>query len=113
MPDILPILLALSPALSTTTCRQLNRIVLAMLCVTGPITQLGISRWTDQGGSYRTIHRFFHTSIDWSEVQWLFFKLTVKYQDAVYLLAGDESPISKAGKQTYGMDWFFSSIHDK
>jgi putative transposase len=113
MSDILPILLALSPALPTTTCRQLHRIVLAMLCVTGRITQLGISRWTDKGGSYRTIQRFFHTPIDWSEVQWLFFQLTVKYQDAVYVLAGDESPISKAGKKTHGVDWFFSSIHDK
>jgi len=113
MPNILPILLALSPALPTTTCRQLHRIVLAMLCMTGRITQLGISRWTDNGGSYRTIQRFFHTSIDWSEVQWLFFQLTVKYQDAVYLLAGDESPVSKSGKKTHGVDWFFSSIHDK
>ncbi len=113
MPDILPILQALSPALPTTTCRQLHRIVVAMLCMTGRITQLGISRWTDKGGSYRTIQRFFHTPIDWSEVQWRFFLLTVKYQDAVYLLAGDESPISKAGKKTHGIDWFFSSIHDK
>ena len=32
------------------------------------------------------------------------------YQDAVYLLAGDESPVSKSGKQTHGVDWFFSSI---
>jgi putative transposase len=29
------------------------------------------------------------------------------------VLAGDESPISKAGKKTYGVDWFFSSIHNK
>jgi putative transposase len=113
MPDILPTLLALSPALPTTTCRQLHRIVLAVLCMTGRITQLGISRWTDNGGSYRTIQRFFHTSLDWSEVQWRFFLLTVKYQNAVYLLAGDESPVSKAGKKTHGVDWFFSSIHDK
>jgi putative transposase len=28
-------------------------------------------------------------------------------------LAGDESPVSKAGKKTHGVDWFFSSIHDK
>jgi len=113
MPDILPILLALSPALPTTSCRQLHRIVLAMLCMTGRITQLGISRWTDQGGSYRTIHRFFHTPIDWPQVQWHFFQLTVKYQNAVCVLAGDESPVSKAGKKTHGVDWFFSSIHDK
>lgn len=113
MPDILPILLGLSPALSTTTCRQLHRIVLAMLSVTGRITQLGVSRWTDKGGSYRTIQRFFHTPIDWSEVQWLFFQLTVDYEDAIYILVGDESPVSKSGKQSYGLDWFFSSIQDK
>jgi len=113
MPDILPILLGLSPVLPGTTCRQLHRIVVAMLCVTGRVTQLGISRWTDKGGSYRTVQRFFHTPIDWSEVQWLFFQLTVKYQDAEYIMVGDESPVSKAGKKTHGLDWFFSSIHDK
>ena len=113
MPDILPILQTLSPVLPITTCRQLQRIVVAMLCMTGRITQLGISRWTAKGGSYRTIHRFFHTPIDWTGVQWLFFLLTVNHQDAIYLLAGDESPISKAGKKTHGVDWFFSSIHDK
>ena len=113
MPDILPILMALSPVLPTTSCRQLHRIVLAMLSMTGRITQLGLSRWTDEGGSYRTIQRFFQTSIDWTAVQWRFFVLFVHQQDAVYILAGDESPINKAGKKTYGLDWFFSSIHDK
>ena len=84
-----------------------------MLCMTGRITQLGISRWTERGGSYRSIQRFFHTPINWTAVQWRFFALFVHQQDAVYILAGDESPISKAGKKTYGVDWFFSSIHDK
>jgi putative transposase len=113
MTDILPILLSLSPALPITSCRQLHRIVQAMLCMPGRTTQLGISRWTEQGGSYRTIQRFFQTPIDWSEVQWLLFLLIVKYQDGVYVLAGDESPVSKAGNKTHGVDWFFSSIHNK
>jgi putative transposase len=113
MPDILPILLGLSPVLPTTTCRQLHRIVLAMLAMTGRITQLGISRWTDKGGSYRTVHRFFHTPIDWSAVQWHFYLLFFYQPGAECLLLGDESPISKAGKRTYGIDRFFSSIRDK
>ena len=113
MLDILPIVLALSPELSTTTCRRLHRIVLAMLSMTGRITQLGISRWTDKGGSYRTVHRFFHTPIDWLAVQWLFFQLSAEAEDGVFLLAGDESPVSKSGKQTYGVGWFFSSILGK
>jgi putative transposase len=113
MSDILPVLLALSPALPTTTCRQLHRIVLATLAGTGRITQLGLSRWADKGGSYRTIHRFFQMAIDWSAVHWRFFQLYVYREDGVYLLAGDESPVGKSGKQTHGVDWFFSSIHDK
>ena len=113
MPNILPILLGLSSVLPTTTCRQLHRIVLAMLSMTGRITQLGISRWTDKGGSYRTVQRFFHTPIDWLAVQWLFFQLSADCQDGVFLLAGDESPVSKSGKQTYGVGWFFSSVVGK
>ena len=110
MPDILPILLTLSPDLSKTACRQLHRIVLAMLAMTGRITQRGISRWTDKGGSYRTIHRFFHSQIDWTKLQWLFFQNFLLRPDGVYLLAGDESIVSKSGKKSYGIGWFFSSI---
>jgi putative transposase len=110
MPDILPILLTLSPVLPKTSCRQLHRIVLAILAMTGRITQLGISRWTDSGGSYRTIQRFFHTTRDWSKIQWLFFQHFLFRSDTVYLLAGDESVVSKSGKHTHGIGWFFSSI---
>src|SRR5882724_2963714 len=110
MPDILPVLLTLSPELPKTACRQLHRIVLAMLAMTGRITQLGISRWTDKGGSYRTIQRFFHTQIDWTNLQGLFFQHFLFRSDAVYLLAGDESIVSKSGKKSYGLGWFFSSI---
>jgi putative transposase len=110
MPDILPLLLRLQPALSKTTARQLHRIVLAMLAMTGRITQLGLSRWTDKGGSYRTLQRFFHTQIDWTSVQWLFFQHFLLRPGTVCLLAGDESIVSKSGKHTYGVGWFFSSI---
>jgi hypothetical protein len=113
MSDILPLLLSLQPALPKTTARQLHRIIVAMLSMTGRITQLGISRWTDQGGSYRTIQRFFHTEIDWLEVKWLFFKLFVYDPEAIYLLAGDESVITKAGEHTFGIGRFFSSLFDK
>src|SRR5450432_3444008 len=102
MPDILPVLLALSPALPTTNCRQLHCIVLAMLAMSGRITQLGISRWTGKGGSYRTVHRFFHSDIDWEAVQWQFFLHFVFDLDTIYLFAGDESPVTKSGDKTYG-----------
>ena len=97
MTDILPVLLMLSPVLSKTTCRQLHHTVEAMLAMTGRITQRGIARWTDHGGSYRTVHRFFHTKIDWPAVKWRFFERFVYDPAAAYLLAGDETVISKAG----------------
>ena len=113
MPDILPILLTLSPVLSKTTCLQLHRIVVAMLAMTGRITQLGISRWTDKGGSYRTVQRFFHTEIDWLAVKWQFFTRFVYDQNGTYLLAGDETVVTKSGKHTFGLDRFFSSLCDR
>ncbi len=81
--------------------------------MTGRITQAGISRWTEKGGSYRTVHRFFHTKIDWLAVKWRFFELFVYDPQGVYLLAGDETVIGKAGKSTHGLDRFFSSLCDK
>ena len=113
MSDILPVLLSLAPTLPKTSCRQLARIVVAILAMTGRITQLGISRWSEPGGSYRTIQRFFHTKIDWLAVKWRFFELFVYDPEGVYLLAGDESVITKSGKKTFGLDRFFSSLFDK
>jgi len=46
-----------------TTIRQFSRIALGMLTMTGRVTMLGISRWTADGGSYRTVQRFFTTLI--------------------------------------------------
>jgi hypothetical protein len=113
MSSILPLLLALMPVLPKTTCRQLHHIVEAMLAMTGRITQRGIARWAGPGGSYRTVHRFFHTKIDWTAVKWRFFELFVYDPKAVYLLAGDETVVGKAGKRTYGLDRFFSSLAAK
>jgi putative transposase len=113
MPDILPLLLCLQPVLSKTTCRQLARIVEAVLTMTGRVTQRGISRWIEQGGSYRTIQRFFATPIDWLLVNWCFFAHCVYDRAGVYLLVGDETVVSKAGKTTFGLDRFFSSLAGK
>ncbi len=74
---------------------------------------LGISRWAGIGGSYRTMLRFFHTVIPWATLFWLFFRKHLFRTNEVYLLAGDEVVISKSGKQTYGLDRFFSSLVSK
>lgn len=96
-----------------TTIRQFNLIALAMLAMTGRVTMLGISRWTSAGGSYRTVHRFFATVIPWATLFWLFFRTHLFQQDDVYLVGGDETVVTKAGKHTYGLDRFFASLYDK
>ena len=96
-----------------TTIRQFSTIALAMLAMTGRVTMLGISRWTAQGGSYRTVQRFFATSLPWANLFWLFFRTHLFRADEVYLLAGDETVVSKAGKHTPGLDRFFASLYGK
>ncbi|BCL38129.1 hypothetical protein NSMS1_51170 [Nostoc sp. MS1] len=93
--------------------RQLNQIILAMLAMSGRVTMRGIARWTEERGSYRTMGRFFSTVIPWATLFWLFFRKHLWRENDVYLLAGDEVVISKSGKQTYGVDRFFSSLASK
>ena len=113
MPDILSLLLNLQPVLTKTTCRQLYRIVMAILVMPSHITQRSIARWADKGGSYRTVHRFFHTDIDWMQVKWLLFLMVLYCAGDTYLLVGDETVVKKAGKHTFGLERFFSSLADK
>jgi hypothetical protein len=84
-----------------------------MLAMTGRVTMLGIARWTGDGGSYRTIQRFFATAIPWAQLFWHFFRQHLFQPDAVYLLAGDEVVVTKAGKTTHGLGRFFSSIYQR
>jgi DDE superfamily endonuclease len=96
-----------------TTIRQFSTIALAMLAMTGRVTMLGISRWSGPGGSYRTIQRFFATVIPWASLFWLFFRTHLLKADDVYLLGGDETVVTKAGKHTHGLDRFFASLYGK
>jgi putative transposase len=113
MDAILPLLCCLSGTLTMTTLRQLSRIALAMLAITGRVTMLGLARWTGTGGSYRTIQRFFHTTLPWAAILWIFLRTQVLTPGDDMLLVGDECVVTKAGKETYGVDRFFSSIVGK
>lgn len=88
----------------------MSRIITAMIAMSGRITMLGISRWAGTGGSYRSIQRFFYTSIPWAQVYWDFFKGSLMKREEVYLLVGDECVVTKSGKKTYGLDCFFSNL---
>ena len=59
MLDIVALLQCFQPFVTATTLRQFSTIIVALLAMTGRVTMLGISRWAGQGGSYRTVQRFF------------------------------------------------------
>lgn len=110
MSEIIPLLICLQPIISKTSLRQLRHVVFALLCNPTQATMLGLSRWTEKGGSYRTIQRLYRTPMDWLQVHWLVLKTHLVQSDRVYLLAGDEVVVSKSGKKTHGVGRFFSSI---
>ena len=111
--DIVALFQCLRPSLPSTTWRQLSRIAVALLVMTGRVTMLGISRWAGKGGSYRTVQRLFSTVIPWALLFWVFFRQHVYCSDDIYLAAGDEVIVTKAGKCTHGLDRFFASLYGK
>ena len=74
---------------------------------------LGLSRWTEPGGSYRTIQRFYNSTIAWATVNWIFMRHHLLDPTDTLLIGGDESVVTKSGQQTYGLDRFFSSLYGK
>lgn len=113
MTDILALLQFIYPTITKTNLRRMSRIIFAMLAMTGRVTMLGISRWAGKGGSYRTVQRFFAEPIAWYQVFRAFFQQHLYQPEAEYILAGDESVITKSGKHTHGLDRFFSGLIGK
>jgi DDE superfamily endonuclease len=113
MVDIVALFHCLQPHVTATTLRQCSRIVRALLVMTGRITMLGMSRWAGTGGSYRTIQRFFATILPWGLLLWVFFRHHLYCPGDVYLVAGDDVIVTKAGKHTHGLDRFFASLYGK
>ena len=111
--DILALLQNTCPTISRKDLRRLSRIIKALLAMTGRVTMLGLSRWGGKGCSYRTVQRFFGEPIPWVQLYWQFFVSHLYCSEREYLLAGDESVITKSGKRTYGLDHFFSSLLSK
>ena len=104
MPDIMSLLACLSQCLDPTTLRQLRRVTEAILSMTGRVTMLGIARWAGEGGSYRTIQRFFNTTLSWGMLHWLLLRHHLLEKDEVLVMGGDEVVVTKAGKKTHGLD---------
>jgi hypothetical protein len=113
MTEILALLQNIAPLLEKTTFRQMSQVIFGMLVISGRITMLGLSRWTEKGGSYRTIQRFYQSVLPWKAILWLFFQKRFLKREDEYIIAGDEVVLSKAGKITYGLDRFFSGIQQQ
>jgi hypothetical protein len=113
MPEILALLQTIAPLLEPTTFCQMSHVIFGMLVINGRITMLGLSRWTEKGGSYRTIQRYYHSALSWSAIHWLLFQKRFLKQEDEYFIAGDEVVDSKAGKKTFGLDRFFSGIQQQ
>ncbi|WP_089939941.1 transposase [Candidatus Entotheonella palauensis] len=113
MTDIMMVFACLNQSLHPTTLRQLTVVAQAMLAMTGRVTMLGLSRWAGKGGSYRTIQRFFNTTVNWSLLQWLLIRIHLWKAGETMVAAGDDVIVTKSGKCTHGLDRFFSSIYSK
>jgi putative transposase len=81
----------------------------------GGVTQENISRWTGRFGSYRSLHRLMQGKINWLALSLLLFNTYwMEEPDPTrHILAVDEVVTKKAGKRTFGVAWFYSSIAGK
>lgn len=112
MPEVYEILKPLLSILKKSKLNNLGIIVLAILSMTGSKTMLNISRWTKEELSYRSIQRFFADNIPWLDLRIKLFMLNL-FTNQKLIFAVDETNVSKAGKTTHGIDFFFSSIYQK
>src|SRR3972149_4706327 len=113
MTEILALLQNIAPVVSVTILQQMSHVIYGMLITNGRITMLEISRWTETGGSYRTIQRLYQTPLLWLQIQWVFFTNQLQKPEHEYIAAGDEVVFGKAGKETYGIGHFFSSLQNR
>lgn len=113
MNEIATTMNTLSALLTSRSLNHLTLIVDAMLAMTGRVSMLNMSRWTEKGGSYRTIQRFFSEKIDWAALRWQLINHHLATEKSVWLLAGDEVVVTKSGKETHGIGTFYSSIYKK
>jgi hypothetical protein len=113
MTEILALLQNIAPVVSATILKQMSQVIYGLLISTGRITMLEISRWTERGGSYRTIQRWYHTKLLWLQIMWTLFTSQLWQAGHEYIAAGDEVVFGKAGKETFGLGRFFSSLQQR
>ena len=71
MSEIIPLFVCLTPHLTSTSLNQMSHIIFAMLCISGRVTTLGLSRWSASGGSCWTLQRWYQTRLDRAMLLWV------------------------------------------
>jgi len=110
MSEILALLQNIAPVVSGTVLKQMSQVIYGLLISNGRLTMLELSRWTERGGSYRTIQRWYHSKLLWLQVMWILFTSQLWNASHEYIAAGDEVVFGKAGKETFGIGRFFSRL---
>ncbi len=113
MSEILALLQNIASVVSPTILKQMSQVIYGLLISNGRITMLEISRWREAGGSYRTIQRWYHSKLLWLQITWILFTSQLWKASHEYIAAGDEVVFGKAGKETYGIGRFFSSLQNR
>jgi len=113
MLEIVALLQSIAPVVSRTVLKQMSQVIYGLLITSGRITMLEISRWTEGGGSYRTVHRWYHSQLIWLQIMWILFTSQLWKVGHEYIAAGDEVVFGKAGKETHGVGYFFSGLQQR
>lgn len=109
MQIITELLNVLSGQFSATNLQHFAIIIDSILGISNSVTTLSVARYSTL--SYRTVQRFYALKdINWLLVNLLLFKYFIHQKDKHYLFAADETVKGKAGKQTYGLGRFYSSM---
>jgi hypothetical protein len=113
MTEILALLQNIAPVVSATILKQMSQVIYGLLISNGRITMLEISPWTERGGSYRSIQRWYQSKLLWLQIMWILFTSQLWKAGHEYIAAGDEVVFGKAGKATFGIGRFFSSLQQR
>jgi putative transposase len=108
--EILSFFAGCSPLLNRSSLRHLAIIAQAMLVLNGRVTIKCLSRWTQGRASYRTLQRFYTKAVPWLAVSVKFFERHLFEAETEYIIGGDTTTITKAGKEIHGLDRFFSGV---
>ncbi len=73
----------------------MSQVIFGMLVLSGRMTMLGLARWTEKGGSYRTLQRFYASELPWKVIHGLFVLLKFLKPNGQYFMASDEVVVSR------------------